>query len=107
MADSGSGWTGWEEPNGDAMFVADGPKLPVLVRVQRNGQDEHVLAQFTSIEAASVFQDWMNRSFEETALANQQLSLGAREAEWGMTPRTGADEREAEEGYRPPWMDSE
>lgn len=102
-----SEWTAWIDANGDAMFVADGAKTPVLVRVQRDGEDEHVLATFTSIDAAVVFQGWLNQSFEGTAVANQKLSLGVRNADWGMEPRTAADEREDEVGYNPPWLDPE
>jgi hypothetical protein len=76
--ESASQWQGWEDPNGDAMFVADGPKKPVLVRVTHGGESEHVLADFTSIEAAGEFQEWLNKSFEDTALANQRLSMQVR-----------------------------
>lgn len=70
-----SNWHGWQDDNGDAMFVADGPKHPVLVRVTQNGAEEHVLATFSSPDAAEEFQAWLDRSFEDTALANQHLSM--------------------------------
>lgn len=94
-----SHWHGWEDPNGDAMFVADGPKLPLLVRVTGGGESEHVLASFTSVDAASEFQEWLDRSFAETALANQQLSMHAG----GIPIPTRADIRE-NEGYTPPGL---
>lgn len=106
MADDPS-WNAWVDANGDAMFVADGAKSPVLVRARYHGAEEYVLAVFTSTESAVIFQEWMSQSFEGTALANHQLSLGARETAWGMAPHTAADEREDEADYRPPWLGPE
>lgn len=91
-----SDWHGWQDDNGDAMFVADGPKQPVLVRVTQSGAEELVLATFASADAASVFQEWFDRSFEDTALANQQLSM----ARHGI-PLREMEEPRAAPGQRP------
>lgn len=65
---------GWRDANGGVMFVADGPKTPVLVHVNDDGAEERVLATFQSVEDGVLFQSWIDDSFEQTAQANRKLT---------------------------------
>ncbi len=65
---------GWRDADDGILFVADGPKTPVLVHVDQTGAEERVLATFVSVEAGVAFQDWIDGALAQQAHANKKMS---------------------------------